>query len=960
LEEVAPVPSNTHADHEPDERVRVPADVDREDQLIAGLTSRQTAYVAAAGMLGWLIWEATRELVPPLVQIGAAMPVVALAAVFVLGRRDGLPMDRFLLAAIRHSRTPARQVYAPEGVPATPAMLDPAVAAAAGPAPAPGRPLAHGIADSGTVNLGSGSALLAAVGTVNFTLRTPAEQDALAGAFGAWLNSLDAPVQILVRADRADVAAMVADLRAHAPALPHPALESAALDHADFLATLSRTRDLMHRQVLLVHHQPTPRTGSTSTGSTGVLSLLARRSAGRRERGRRDPAVAEQVARTLMRRCLDAARLLSGADVSVQPLDGGATTQLLAEAIGAATSVSSVTSTHADASAGQGDDALVPASVQIGPRWLDVNGDHLATLAVTGYPAEVSQGWLETLLSFPGRLDVTMHIEPVPQVVAAQRLASQRARLESTRRHAAARDRLQDPEVEAAAQDATDLAYAVARGQTRLFRVGLYLTVHSPTREQLDADLARVRAVAESQLLRLQPVTWRSLPGWISTLPLGQDCLKLRRTLDTAALAAAFPFAAPDLPATDPATPGTLHGVLYGENAASSGLVVWDRWSQDNHNSVILARSGAGKSYLAKLEILRSLYTGASVMVVDPEDEYARLADAVGGTVLHLGRSGVRFNPLDLGTSTDMGGDPAIDEFADDQGWQGQLSAPQRRALFMRSFLEVALGGLDAAELAALDRAVARAYERAGITADPRTWVRPAPTLSDLDTALNEVDSSHPAWAAAHQLAARLTPFVSGSYAPVFNGSTTAHPGGHLSVFSLRDLPEELKSLATLLTLDAIWQQVTDPRRRRRRLVVVDEAWLLMREDAGARFLFRMAKSSRKHWAGLTVITQDAGDVLSSDLGRAVVANAATQILLRQAPQAIDAITEAFALTAGERQLLLAAERGCGLMVAGGSHRVAFYATASPAEDILATTDPARLMTPASGEAATDDQGRRP
>ena len=971
--------SRSHGPHETYEveRVRVPADIDREDQLIAGLTARQAAYAAVAVLTGWLVWETTNRSVSPMILLGAGVPVAALVVVFVLGRRDGLAMDQFLLAALRHARTPSRQVYAPEGVPPVPDIAG-RTKTAGGKLPAPGRPVAQGVSEAGALDLGSSAAMLSAVGTVNFTLRTPAEQTALAGSFAAWLNSLDCPVQILVRADRADVAGMVTCLRDDALALPHPALEAAALDHAHFLQSLAATRDLLHRQVLLIHHQSTHPSRSSRSSRSVRAARLAR---GPSKKPNMKPSwkvggvaagVGGQVtrlafpeaARVLSRRCLDSGRMLSGADVSVQPLDGASVTALLGEATGATLGAG-----HRSAITGhghdgwqedwlgdrQGDDVLVPASVQIGPRWLDVSGDHLATLAVTGYPAEVTPGWLETLLGFPGRLDVALHIEPVPQVVAAQRLASQRARLESTRRHAATRDRLQDPEVEAAAQDATDLAYAVARGQTRLFRVGLYLTVHALGHDQLDAELARLRAVAESQLLRLQPTTWRAMQGWVSTLPLGQDCLKLRRTLDTAALAAAFPFSAPDLPAPDPVNPGNLSGVLYGENAASPGLVVWDRWSQDNHNSVILARSGAGKSYLAKLEILRSLYTGTHVLVVDPEDEYSRLAHAVGGTVLHLGRAGVRFNPLDLGP-VDTRSQPAVDpeELDDDEvdeageGWEGQLSAPQRRALFMRTFLDVALGGLDPAELAALDWAVARAYQGAGMTADPRTWARPAPTLSDLDAVLGEVDSSHPAWAAAHQLAARLAPFVSGSYAPVFNGPTTVHAGGHLAVFSLRDLPEELKTLATLLTLDAIWQQVSDPAHRRRRLVVVDEAWLLMREDAGARFLFRMAKASRKHWAGLSVITQDAADVLSSDLGRAVVANAATQILLRQAPQAIEAISDAFGLTAGERHLLLAAEKGCGLLVAGGSHRVAFYASSSPAEDALATTDPARL---AAGEA---------
>ena len=238
---------------------------------------------------------------------------------------------------------------------------------------------------------------------------------------------------------------------------------------------------------------------------------------------------------------------------------------------------------------------------------------------------------------------------------------------------------------------------------------------------------------------------------------------------------------------------------------------------------------------------------------------------------------------------------------------------------------------------AALDRGITATYQRAGITADARTWTRPAPTLPDLREVL--AASGDPA---AGELAARLHPWVEGSFRQLFDGATTTQPEGHLVVFSLRDLPEELKAIGTLLTLDAVWRRVSNPAIRRPRLVVVDEAWLLMKQPAGAEFLFRMAKASRKHWAGLTVATQDTADVLGSDLGKAVVTNAATQILLRQAPQAIDEITHTFDLSAGERQFLLSADRGQGLL-STGTQRVAFQSIASPTEHFLATSDPAEL-----------------
>ncbi len=545
-----------------------------------------------------------------------------------------------------------------------------------------------------------------------------------------------------------------------------------------------------------------------------------------------------------------------------------------------------------------------PDAIEVGPRAVRIGDGWCASFAIVGYPREVGHGWLEPLTAHPSRLDVALHIEPVPANIAADRLRRQLARLESGRRADAAKGRLGDPDVEVAAEDARELAAGLARGEQKLFRVGLYLTVHARTEKALAAECARVRAVCASMLLDAQPSTWRTLQGWTTTLPVGVDALGQRRSFDTDALAASFPFASAELSAAQ--------GVLYGTATNGSGLVLWDRFAQDNHNSVILARSGAGKSYLAKLEALRSLYQGIEVAVVDPEDEYRRMAETVGGAYVHLGAPGVRVNPFDLAPGPD---------------------ALTRRALFVHTLIAVLLGGKpDPASTAALDRGIVAAYESVGITADPRSHARPAPLLRDIAAALESDGDS-----AARTLATRLAPFTTGTHRGLFDGPTTTRPDGHLIVFSLRDLPGELKAAGTLLTLDAIWRRVSDPANRKRRLVTVDEAWLLMSEPSGAEFLFRMAKSARKHWAGLTVVTQDAGDLLGSPLGQAVIANAATQILLRQAPQSIDTLAEAFGLSAGERAYLLGAARGQGLLAAGVD-RVAFTALASAEEDDVCRT----------------------
>ena len=567
------------------------------------------------------------------------------------------------------------------------------------------------------------------------------------------------------------------------------------------------------------------------------------------------------------------------------------------------------------AAAAPADPVPAPAVLQVTPTHVRVGDGYAATYAVCGYPAEVGPAWLAPLLSYPGRVTVAVHTEPVPAPIAAPMLTRQRARLESTRRIDAERGKLSDPSVEAAATDAAGLAERVARGASKLHYGAVYVTVHGRTLDELHATAAGVRSAAASMLLDLQPATFRHHLGYTTTLPLGVDALGMRRIFDTESLATAFPFASGDLAAPAPGQYASTEAVLYGVNTTSHGVVLWNRWAQDNHNSVVLARSGAGKSYFVKLEVLRSLYQGVEVAVIDPEDEYTPLAGHVGGTVIQLGAPDVRLNPLDLPVHT-------------------HPTAFRDHQLTLHTIIKVMVGAVPPpAERQALDRAITATYTAAGITHDPATWGRPAPLLRDLAAAL-----SADADPAAQQMAARLAPWVSGSFKDLFDGPTSTRPEGHLVVWSLRHLPDELRTIGTLLTLNHIWGRIDLPTARlRRRLVVVDEAWLLMRDGEGARFLSHMAKAARKRNAGLTVVTQDAADMLGSDLGLAVVSNAATQVLMRQSPQAIDAVVDAFGLTGGEARLLLSAGRGEGLLVAGRS-RVPFRSQASGSEHRLAVT----------------------
>jgi type IV secretory pathway VirB4 component len=543
----------------------------------------------------------------------------------------------------------------------------------------------------------------------------------------------------------------------------------------------------------------------------------------------------------------------------------------------------------------------------LGPALLELHRDHVRTgarlrrtFAVAGYPREVGHGWLAALLRSGGDLDLALHIEPFPAELAARRLQRQRARFESTRRLERERGSLSDLGIAAAAEDAHQLADRLARGESRLFRAAIYLTVSAESDAGLAEASARLATLCASQLLSCVPATFRAYDGWLSSLPLGLDRLRLRRTFDSDSLAAAFPFALAEPPLAE-------NGSFYGLTPAGTP-VVFDRFAGDNYNSVVLARSGAGKSYLAKLEALRLAYGGVQVFIIDPEDEYRRLCEALGGAYLPLaGPRAVTLNPLD----------------------HGVLHSPDEaagRATFLAELVELLAGGLTGGEHAALDRAAGAAYRAAGR--------KRAPLLRDLAGELESRGEE------ARALAERLSPFTTGSLSHLFSAATSVRPTGEIVCFSLRGLPERLKPAALLLCLETIWLSLEESSRRR--CVLVDEAWLVMREPAGARFLHRLAKSARKRWCGLTTITQDAGDLLATELGHAIVANAACQVLLRQAPQAIDRVAEAFRLSEGEARYLLTAPRGHGLFVAG-DERFPLRILASQAEHAWATSDPAEL-----------------
>ena len=581
-------------------------------------------------------------------------------------------------------------------------------------------------------------------------------------------------------------------------------------------------------------------------------------------------------------------------------------------------------------------DLVAPGAVEEARGHLAVDGRLTRVLAVTDYPRHVSPDWLGRLLNRGEPVDLSLHLEPLDSGEAVRALSRRMVELQSSRLLDARGGRIASAGREVAYEDAERLRDALERGDERVFSAGLYLRVHGRTAAELDRAAAGVEGALSGIMAGARPALYEMMPGLLSCLPAGVDHLGRRRNLDTSSAATMIPFTSGALPAG--------RGLLYGESVPDGSLVVFDPFDpgRENANKVVFATSGGGKSYACKVEALRALLCGVEYYVVDPEDEYGRICEAVGGQAVRLaGTSAHRINPFDLPPPGPARGGEDPDE----------RDALAQRVLQLQGLLALMLAPGHAPgseERGALDRALYETYRRAGITADPETHGRPAPVLRDLAGVLEGAGDPH-------GLASRLRRYVSGSLGRLFSERTTAELDRPFVVFNVEGLEEEIRPLATYLIADHVWGRVrSDPRPR---VLLIDEAWSLMRQPEGARFLAQLARRARKRWLGLTTITQDVGDFMASPEGRTVLANSSTALLMRQDPSAAGLVQETFGLSAREREFLISCRRGEGLLLAGG-HHVALRVEASPAEHELATTSPEFFLT-RRAEAANSGVERR-
>ncbi|MPZ49985.1 MAG: conjugal transfer protein TraC [Dehalococcoidia bacterium] len=565
-------------------------------------------------------------------------------------------------------------------------------------------------------------------------------------------------------------------------------------------------------------------------------------------------------------------------------------------------------------------DLVSPAGLDAAKSHLTLDDRFVRILGLTEYPRYVYANWLGRLIDFDSPLDVSLHLEPLDSNATIRQLTHRLVEFQSSRMLDARNGKIASAEREIAYEDVERLRDALQRGEERVFSTSLYFCLRSPSLNGLNDVTRRVDAALNGMLASARPTLYEMLPGLLSCLPGGQDHLGRCRNLETTSLATMIPFTSSHL--------SMERGILYGTSVHNSSLVIFDPFSRDleNANKVVFAKSGAGKSYACKVEALRALMLGVEYYVIDPEDEYRRLCDAVDGQYIRLsGSSAHRINPFDLpaaASSKDSeGSDPLTERFQSLQGLLGLMLADRGSTLGQR-------------EKGALDAALIETYRRAGITRDPQTHKHPAPVLRDLFNLLREQGESH-------GLADRLERYVDGSLGQVFSSPTSVDLDRPFVVFNVRDLDADLRPLGVYLIADYIWRQVRT--RRRPRMLLIDEAWSLMQHQEGARFLSSMARQARKYYLGLTTVTQDVEDFLATPEGHTVLANSSVQLLMRQDSSTIDAVSQTFRLSAGEREFLLACRKGEGLFFAQGNH-IALRVEASPMEHSLVTTDPAELV----------------
>ncbi|MEK7629966.1 MAG: DUF87 domain-containing protein [Patescibacteria group bacterium] len=557
---------------------------------------------------------------------------------------------------------------------------------------------------------------------------------------------------------------------------------------------------------------------------------------------------------------------------------------------------------------------IAPAGVEVNSNYLKLGDYFVKTAFIFTYPRYVSSGWFSSIINLAEMMDISIFVHPMDTALALRNLRKKVAQIQAEISEKEDKGLVRDPMLETAYQDVEKLRDELMQAREKLFQVGVYITFYGATIEKLNKLESTIESMLESKLVYLKPALFRQLEGFNATLPLEQDKLSITTPLNSGPASSLFPFVSPDLTSDK--------GILYGINMHNNSLIIFDRFSLENGNSVVFAKAGAGKSYATKLDILRSMMLGTDVIVIDPENEYQNLANAIGGSYFKISlTSPHHINPFDIPLMPE--GEEPADVF-------------KSHILNLTGLVKLMLGAVTPEEDALLDRVITETYASRDITAENfgTTKELNPPLLEDLQVILRNTEGGK-------TLAERLDKFTHGTYSGFTNAPTNVDIKNRLIVFSIRDLEEELRPIAMYIVLNFIWSLVRSELKKR--ILIIDEAWLMMKYKDSASFLFGLVKRCRKYYLGITTITQDVEDFLRSEYGRPIVTNSSIQLLMKQSPASIEAVTKAFDLTEGERALLLEAGVGEGLFFAGLKH-VAMKIIASYTEDQIITTNPEQMI----------------
>jgi type IV secretory pathway VirB4 component len=557
-------------------------------------------------------------------------------------------------------------------------------------------------------------------------------------------------------------------------------------------------------------------------------------------------------------------------------------------------------------------DIISPAALKIEHNTLNISGMYARSFFVISYPKILNDSWLSPLINLDKIFDVSIYVYPLDTATVLKKFERKVAEVESQMIQKNESGKVRDPQLEQAYQDLENLRDALTQAEEKMFDVGVYITIYGSTMVELDKVEIELRAMFESRSIFIKPAIFQQGEAFTSNIPIGKDILGVHTKLNTGPLSSTFPFISFDLTMDK--------GILYGINRHNASLIIFDRYSMENYNSVCFARSGAGKSYTIKLEILRSLMFGVDVIVIDPEYEYRHLAEAVGGRTFNLSLSSDHhINPFDLPR---VGDDESPEEIF------------RSHIIELVGLFRVMLNGLTPEEDALVDRAIAETYNLKDIDADSGWEGKEVPLLTDFELVLAGIDGTE-------NILQKIQKYTKGSWSGFLNRPTNVDIDRPMVVFSIRDMEDDLKPVAMYLITHFIWNRVR--RKLKKRLMVVDEAWWMMKSEDTASFLSSLVKRGRKYYLGISTITQDVGDFLRSPYGAPIVTNSSIQLLLKQSPLAIDLLQQTFNLTNEEKFLLLESSVGEGIFFAGTKH-VAIKVIASETEDKIITSNPEQVM----------------